>query len=191
MDPPPPRTPSPHPDPDTSKPKRSGRPPLSNNKRTVQIRMAQRAYRERKENKIKELEDRVAFLTSSSPAPCLSCADLRTRTEECLAQVAILNQRITELQQICGITPSVSGVTSGGINGIWYTQPQSLTNVSRATMSPVRSDSGFVTTTTTNTMIPRSCDSPVRQSTDLSFSAPMLRTSANLSHDQSLASFPP
>ncbi|KAI9349658.1 hypothetical protein BDR26DRAFT_633934 [Obelidium mucronatum] len=141
------------------KPTRSGRPPLSENKRTVQIRLAQRAYRwglsekrkgsiwikstywcrlfsnsERKENRIKELEERLAHLlqpkaaippamgasaaASSSANHCQNCQNMHIKRVECEHQIRVLQQRVSYLQSRCGVAAKMSPlsvVTDDGI----------------------------------------------------------------------------
>ncbi|KAJ3026368.1 UNVERIFIED_CONTAM: hypothetical protein HDU68_005774 [Siphonaria sp. JEL0065] len=98
--------------------KKSNRPLLSDNKRTVQIRLAQRAYRERKENRIKELEDRLNFLLQQqqqlqeqpqipTQLSCPNCQQLKIKQSQCEIKIRILEQQVIDLQSSSRLNPQI------------------------------------------------------------------------------------
>ncbi|ORY41547.1 hypothetical protein BCR33DRAFT_335077 [Rhizoclosmatium globosum] len=73
-------------------------------RRAIQVRLAQRAFRERRENRIKELEARVEELTTASiTGGCANCSSERKKTSAFLQHISALEQRIRQLQNECEV----------------------------------------------------------------------------------------
>ncbi|ODQ81040.1 hypothetical protein BABINDRAFT_182994 [Babjeviella inositovora NRRL Y-12698] len=80
------------------------------NKRTAQNRAAQRAFRERKERKLKELEDTVDLLESEKIAAVTESEFLKKQVEMLMSE---LNRYRNDGPEVSPLTPGILGVHAG------------------------------------------------------------------------------